>query len=126
MSQGIDPERLGERLHKVRKDRNLTLKDVEKKTDISIATLSRIERGDYKNLKSDTLVVLTNWIGTSVETLQKEPRPVMRSGKPVTNTPDIVELHLRADKRLKKKTAIALANLFRSVYEQVAEQMKQE
>jgi len=124
MSQGIDPEWLGARLHQERQKRGLTLQDVSAETGISVATLSRIERGACKTLKSDTLVILADWMGTEVAMLKKEPQPVVNKGKTLDHTPDIVELHLRADKHLDRKTATALANLFRSVYEQVTGQMK--
>lgn len=122
MPQGIDPEWLGERLRGVRQRRKLTLQEVAAQTGISVATLSRIERGACKSLKSDTLVTLTDWMGTEVEMLKKEPSTVVQQGKLLHYTPDIVELHLRADKNLDRKTATALANLFRSVYEQLREQ----
>lgn len=124
MSQSIDPEWLGERLREMRKKRQLTLQQVSEETGISVATLSRIERGGSQNLKSDTLVTLTGWMGTEVESLKKEPPQVMRGKKVVENTPDIVELHLRADKNLNRKTATALARLFRTVYEELTEQHK--
>jgi transcriptional regulator with XRE-family HTH domain len=125
MADGIDAEWLGERLRKTRRKRGLTLQQVAEETGISVATLSRIERGFYGNLKSDTLVTLTDWMGTEVEKLKKQPPQVLRRGRPVESTPDIVELHLRADKKLDRKTAIALGNLFRTVYEQLTEQGEQ-
>jgi transcriptional regulator with XRE-family HTH domain len=124
MPQGIDPEWLGERLRGVRKKRELTLQDVAEQTGISIATLSRIERGAALTVQSDTLVILADWMDTEVNMLKKEPSPVKKKGRTIEYTPDIVELHLRADKNLDRKTAIALAKLFRSVYEQLTEQMK--
>jgi transcriptional regulator with XRE-family HTH domain len=126
MTQGIDPKGLGERLLELRKDRRKTLKDVAKETGISVATLSRIERGEGKNVKSDTLVTLAEWMGTRVETLRTQPLPTVNRGRPLTNTPDIIELHLRADKRLDQKTAGALAKLFRTVYNQLTNSMKKE
>jgi transcriptional regulator with XRE-family HTH domain len=124
MPQEIDPEWLGQQLQKKRKERGLTLQQVANETGISVATLSRIERGESPTVTSNTLVTLTDWIGTKVELLRKEPEPVKVKGKVVTDLPKIVELHLRADKNLDRKTATALANLFRSVYEQVKEQTK--
>jgi transcriptional regulator with XRE-family HTH domain len=124
MPQGIDPEWLGKRLREVRQKRGLTLQKVATQTGISVATLSRIERGAAKSLKSDTLVTLTGWMGTELELLRKEPTQVVQEGKSLDYTPDIVEVHLRADKNLDRKTATALANLFRSVYEQLTEQLK--
>lgn len=122
----IDQEWLGTQLRQIRKERKLTLQDVHDQTGISVATLSRIERSETQNLKSDTLVTLTDWMGTEVEKLKKERPPVTHRGKVLDSTPDIVELHLRADKKLDRKTATALADLFRSVYNQLAQQIKKE
>jgi transcriptional regulator with XRE-family HTH domain len=124
MPHGIDPDWLGTRLKETRTKRQLTLHEVAEKTGISIATLSRIERGDFQNLKSDTLVTLTEWMGTEVEKLKKEPPAMLHRGRVVENMPDIVELHLRADKNLDRKTATALAKMFRTVYEQLTERKK--
>ena len=124
MPHGIDPEWLGTRLREKRRQRDLTLLKVSEQTGISVATLSRIERGTSQNLKSDTLVTVSEWIGMEIENLRKEPPRVVHHGKVIESTPDIVELHLRADKKLNRKTATALAALFRSVYVQLTEEMK--
>jgi transcriptional regulator with XRE-family HTH domain len=124
MTLGIDPESLGERLRNTRAKREFTLKEVSEATGLSIATLSRIERGEAKSLNGDTLIEICDWMGVEVESLSKEPPTVVKHGKPVESTPDIVELHLRADKNLDQKTARALATLFRTVYEQVTTQIK--
>jgi len=84
---------------------------------------SRIERDGAKSLNSDTLVTLSEWMGTGVESLKKVPPPVVHDGRTVESTPDIDELHLRADKNLDGKAA-DLANLFRGVYEQPTQDMK--
>ena len=107
---------IAERLQRVRKERGLTLRQVFDQTGVPIATLSRIERGAAKELKSATLIALTDWMGISTEELHGKPGAVRRSGKTVRETPDIVELHLRADKKLQTDTAAALASLFRTAY----------
>jgi transcriptional regulator with XRE-family HTH domain len=108
---------ISERFQRVRKERGLTLRQVFEQTGIPIATLSRIERRAAKELKSATLIGLTNWMGISTEELHAKPAAVKKSGKTVSETPDIVELHLRADKKLETDTAAALASLFRTAYD---------
>jgi len=120
MARGVDMKLLGERLRSVRKRRDLTLQDVSSETKISIPTLSRIERGDSNGLKSTTLLTLAGWMGIKVEKMQGSPAPVIRNGKVVEDTPDIVELHLRADKKLDSKTVTILGKLFRTAYEQLS------
>jgi transcriptional regulator with XRE-family HTH domain len=108
---------IAERLRRIRKARDLTLQEVFNQTGIPVATLSRIERGAAKEIKSATLIALTNWMGISTEELHGKPRAVTKKGKVLIDTPDIVELHLRADKELPKETAIVLAKMFRTAYE---------
>jgi|SRR4051794_4541293 transcriptional regulator with XRE-family HTH domain len=111
MADAIDFEALGKRLREVRNERKMTLEEVWKATGVSVPTLSRIERGDAKGLLGETLITLSNWIGTSAKFWKKADA--------VDSIPDVVELHLRADKNLDKKTAEALAQLFRAAYDQV-------
>jgi transcriptional regulator with XRE-family HTH domain len=116
MADAIDFERLGERLRVVRKQRAMTLEDVHKATGISVPTLSRVERGEAKGLLGETLITLSNWMGTSAK--------LWRKADIVDSVPDVVELHLRADKNIDQKSAKALADLFRVAYEQVKRERK--
>src|SRR5688500_9831510 len=111
MADAIDFEWLGERLRAVRKKREMTLEQVSEATGVSVPTLSRVERGAAKGLQSETLIALSNWVGTSARLWKKATA--------VDSTPDIVELHLRADRNLDARTANALAHLFRTAYEQL-------
>lgn len=124
MASAIDPAWLGERLRAKREKDRLTLQQVSEATGVSVPTLSRIERGVAKGLNGDTLVAVADWVGVEVEMLKTRTLPASRQGKAGESTPDIVALHLRADKNLDPKTATALANLFRTVYEQVRQQTK--
>jgi transcriptional regulator with XRE-family HTH domain len=122
MAESIDIVRLGERLRRVRDRRGLTLRQVADATKISIPTLSRIERGGANELESGTLLALSEWLGTSVEKLADKSLPQPPGAEGALETPDVVELYLRADKKLNKKTAEALAHMFRTAYETVAQQ----
>ena len=120
MTGSFDFVRFGERLREIRSKRKLTLKDVYAATGISIPTLSRIERGEAKELESKTLLTLSSWAGVSVALFQTGP--VSKTPKAERNmaTPDVVELHLRADKNLDPKTAELLVKMFRAAYTQAA------
>lgn len=125
MAEPVDVVVLGERLKRTRKAREVTLKDVAERTKISIATLSRIERGDAKSVDSPTLLALAKWMGAVASEFVE--RPDLDSGKSEADqhaTPDVVELHLRADKNLDKTTAIALAKMFRAAYESLAQERR--
>lgn len=127
MPEGIDVGQLGERLRRVRIQRQLTLREVAEETGISVPSLSRIERGSAKEFKSGTLLSLARWLGVDINDLSGSPPPVKRrGGKIIEATPDVVELHLRADRKLDRKSATALANLFRLAYEKLAKAGDQE
>jgi transcriptional regulator with XRE-family HTH domain len=117
MADAIDFEWIGERLLAVRKRRDMTLEEVSAATGISVPTLSRIERGASKGLQSETLIKISDWMGTSVRLWKKAAA--------VDSTPDVVELHLRADKHLDQQTADALAHLFRTAYNQLSRKQKE-
>lgn len=122
MAESIDIARLGERLRRVRTQRGLALRQVADATKISIPTLSRIERGGANDLESGTLLALSKWLGTPVEKLADKSLPKPPGSEGTLETPEVVELYLRADRKLNKKTAEALANMFRTAYETVAQQ----
>lgn len=110
MAQAVDAVWLGEKLRAERDKKGMTLQGVSDETGVSVPTLSRIERGAAKGLSSDTYVVLSRWVGM-------DPAAVPDTPPRGTKLPDVVELHLRADKNLDKKTADALATLFRTAYD---------
>ena len=118
----FDLVRFGERLREVRVKRELTLKDVSQEIDISIPTLSRVERGDAKEIESKTLFALSAWAKLPLELFQEQAVSTKRTGsiRKDISTPDAVELHLRADKNLNPKTAELLVKMFRAAYQQAA------
>lgn len=118
MEASFDFTRFGERLREVRSKRKLTLKDVHDATRISVPTLSRIERGETKEVESKTLLTLSSWAGLDLGLFQASP--TKRNIQANIPTPDVVELHLRADKNLNPKTAELLVKMFRAAYEQAA------
>lgn len=124
MPQAIDPVWLGERLGAERGKRRLTLQQVCAETGVSVPTLSRIERGAAKGLNSDTLLTLADWIGVDVKLLRMTAESTVHPRGTVQSTPDVVALHLRADKNLDAKSAKALASLFKTIYDQFSQHAK--
>lgn len=120
MTEGVDVRLLGQHLHRVRKERKKRLTQVWEETGVSIASLSRIERGGSHSIDAKTLLALCDWLGSSVDMFKENPRTNVLSAKKSTTTPDAVELHLRADKNLDRKTADVLSTLFRTAYEQMS------
>lgn len=114
MESDFNLARFGERLREVRTRRNLTLKDVNQATKISIPTLSRVERGEAKEIESKTLFVLSAWANLNLDVF-KDKANLQKS-----STLDKVEIFLRADKNLEPKTADLLVKMFRMAYEQAS------
>lgn len=116
MPSQLDLRSFGERLRTVRQQRSKTLKDVYDDTGVSVPTISRIERGDASTAESNTLLKLAQWAKIKVDFFagQSVEQELGRS------TPDVVELHLRADKSLDSKAATLLAKMFRASYEELS------
>jgi transcriptional regulator with XRE-family HTH domain len=96
---------------------------VADETNVSASTLSRIENGTGKP-DADNIARLTNWLdmpidrvmhrGTNSRSTEVEP-VIFYPHEPM---PEIVEAHLRADKKLTPEAARALAEVFRVAYKQ--------
>ena len=97
---------LGDELRRVRKDRGLSLRQVESKTGVSAATLSRIERGSTPEL--DIVTKLAEWMGVVVHAGgdQQAPRNTDEELKRA------IEVHLRANNRLPASLARSIADSF--------------
>ncbi|MBI3651499.1 MAG: helix-turn-helix transcriptional regulator [Acidobacteria bacterium] len=123
---------MGEYVKRKREDEKLSLRDVANRINVSASTLSRIENG-IGTPDSATLARLAAWLGIPLERLMKGSlmsehlkgeastdaswaEPVIYF--PTESTPNIVEAHLRADRKLSPDMAKALAELFRVAYKQ--------
>jgi len=111
-----DFELVRARLAQARKDPShaLSLRAVAEETGISAATLSRFETGKG-NPDLETLSKLVDWLGLDRADVFSAPvtQPM--------NTPEFVEVHLRADPKLDVRTAQALAEGFRIMYERLTQ-----
>lgn len=106
---------------KRRENHDQPLREAADKAKISAATLSRLERGLSPTLPdATTLNKLARWLGVSVSDLLQEHDASSKASPPENTLPEYVEVHLRADKNLSPKTAQALANMFKALYEQAA------
>src|SRR4051812_22524621 len=70
--------------------------------DISASTLSRIENGKLPDM--DVFLRLCDWMGIAPSTFLLEGDEAPRS-----ETPEVIEAHLRADKEIDEGTAEAIA-----------------
>jgi len=120
MAEPVAVERLGQRLRRIREQRGDTLEKVFKATGVSVATLSRIERGGSKEIDGGTLVSLCNWMGAKPDEFRPDASPPAVPGKRgAASTPEAIELYLRADKNLDPKSAALLAEMFRAAYDRL-------
>ena len=104
---------------KRRQNNDQPLRDAASDAKVSAATLSRLERGLSASLPdATTLNKLAQWLGVSLGELLQEKPGASKSTVPESTLPEYVEVHLRADKNLSPKTAKALAQMFKALYEQ--------
>jgi len=104
-----------------RREADLGVREAATDCGISAATLSRLERGINPQLPdASTLTKLAKWLGTTVNDLLVHKETNSETELPEHTTPELVEVHLRADKNLTPDTADALSKMFRQLYENVA------
>ena len=121
----INTEELGKAIKRHRETLKLSLRDVGDITGVSASTLSRIENGTGRP-DADNIARLTQWLDMPVDRLMRgndeSVEPVIYY--PHEATPEIVEAHLRADRKLTPETAEALSELFRVAYTQFSKPRK--
>jgi len=119
--------RIGAMIKARRRERGLGLRAAATECAVSPSTLSRLERGGATSLPdADTLTKLASWLGTTVSALLSEKDDALSPKQPALSTPEVVEVHLRADKRLSPKTADALARMFQILYDQFAQKQDEQ
>ncbi len=115
----INTVELGRAIKRRREELGLSLRDVADVTNVSASTLSRIENGTGKP-DSDNIARLTGWLDMPIDRVMSKSTSDVEAVVyyPHEATPEIVEAHLRADKKLTPETAKALSELFRVAYKQ--------
>jgi transcriptional regulator with XRE-family HTH domain len=106
MGLTITMEELGDELARHRKERGLSLRDVEEATGVSATTLSRIERGSTPDL--EIVSKLAKWLEVVVHTAGKES--VRKNSD--ADLKRTIEVHLRANKDLSPALARSIADSF--------------
>ena len=99
-----------------RRENEIGLRDAAGASGVSASTLSRLERGAATSLPdSATLTKIAEWLGLSLAALLSDKTKAVGS-QPELSTPEVVEVHLRADRELSPETAKALAEMFKTLY----------
>lgn len=98
----------------------LSLRDLQDQIQnaLSASALSRIENGATPEPKN--VAPLAAWLGIPMGNIAWPGQPI-----PATtdqSTPDVVAVHLRADKKLNPVAAETLARMFRRLYEDLVEE----
>jgi transcriptional regulator with XRE-family HTH domain len=114
----VDVSDLGRRVRRRRSALGLSLRDVEGQLGggITASSLSRIERGATPDPRNVPL--LARWLELPLD-LISWPGQAHEVDVDL-ETPDVVEVHLRADKNLDPAAAEALSMMFRHLYEGLA------
>lgn len=107
-------ELIRERLRRARRRSGMSLRDVANAIKVSASTLSRLERdaGDPDLATVNKLIV---WLE-----LDRDAVFGVRTRKEERSTPASVEVLLRADKNLDPQTAKTLAKIFKTAYQELA------
>ena len=116
-SGGVDVRDLGQLLRERRSAANKTLRQVmdEMNRALTASTLQRIEKGAVPEAKN--VAVIAKWLEIPTEMIRW---PGGLDSREPSTVPDIVEVHLRADKNLGHEQAQALSQMFRTLYDQLA------
>jgi transcriptional regulator with XRE-family HTH domain len=123
MAENKNLARLGEIIRAKRQEAGLGLRAAAEESGISASTLSRLERGIGAAPDAETMTKLSDWLKASVDDLLFGGEAQFKETEGLS-TPEIIAVHLRADKRLSHETAEALVQLFRAAYTQLARDNK--
>lgn len=118
MDATIRSDRLSELIKRKRLMEGLSLRKAAAQCNISVATLYRAENAEGVP-DTKTLASIAGWLNVPLDQflLTGAERDAKGDGQASLSTPEVVEVHLRADKNLSPKTAAALADVFRAAYE---------
>jgi len=118
MDATIRSDRLSELIKRKRLIEGLSLRKAAAQCNISVATLYRAEKAEGVP-DTKTLASIAGWLNVPLDQflLTGAERDAKGDGQASLSTPEVVEVHLRADKNLSPKTAAALADVFRAAYE---------
>lgn len=113
----VDVRELGPLLRARRQARAMSLRQLQEELDdaLTASALSRIENGGLPEPRNAT--VLARWLGLPVSRLVWPGQSEHAARR--ESTPDLVEVHLRADRKLSPVAAEVLARTFRVLYNDI-------
>lgn len=104
---------LGAMLKSRRRAKRLTLRDLADEIDVSLNTLSRVERGYLPDLRNFQRIV--DWLEVPAEIFLEPSRDEL-------TTPEVIARHLRSDQRLTRDAASKIAGLVEDMYRNLVEE----
>lgn len=118
MDVTIRKEHLSELIRRKRLMEGLSLRKAAAQCNVSVATLYRAEKAEGVP-DTKTLTSIAGWLNVPLDEflLTGTERDAKKAEQASLSTPEVVEVHLRADKNLSPETAAALADVFRAAYE---------
>jgi transcriptional regulator with XRE-family HTH domain len=118
----IDTEKLVEYLEWKIDQGGFSLREAAAAAGISPATLHRVLRRKKgaAQLDTDILLRLAGWVGVPLGNLLQPTQPKKSKVTKQQSTPDVIEVHLRADKNLAPGAARAISMMVRTAYKQFA------
>lgn len=126
MDGAIRVDHLADLIKRKRLMEGLSLRKAASQCSISVATLYRAEKADGVP-DTKTLASIASWLNVPIDQFLlagTAEGDSSASGQCSMSTPDMVEVHLRADKNLSPETAAALAEVFRAAYEHFSKRSK--
>ncbi len=117
-NETVDVRELGQLLRARRQAREISLRELQEelRDALTASALSRIENGSIPEPRN--AAVIAAWLGLAATRLSWPGQPDLPVAKR-TSTPEIVEVHLRADKKLSPVAAEVLARTFRVLYNDI-------
>jgi transcriptional regulator with XRE-family HTH domain len=91
----------------------LTLRDLADEIDVSLNTLSRVERGYLPDLRNFQRIV--DWLEVPAEMFLEPTSEEM-------TTPEIIARHLRSDRQLSREAALKIAALVEDMYHNLTQE----
>ncbi len=115
MAATVDVGALYAALDQKRRQEGLTWRGLAKTLGISPSTFTRMAQGKRPDV--DTFVTLCSWLGVPAEEFTRDGA----SPDGDDNTLAVISAHLRANKKLSRKSAEAMEEIVRAAYERFKE-----
>ena len=111
MADESNAHRLSAMLRTRRREQRLSLRDLAAEIDVSLNTLSRVERGHVPDLRNFQRIV--DWLDVPAES-------VLVSEADLVVTPEVIARHLRSDRLLSAEAATRIAKIVEEMYHELA------